>query len=296
MTTTAVDRPTFPAQTARDVVARALAEDRAGDDVTTRWVVPKGARVAGHILTREAGTVAGLALVGEVYRQLDERVRVFPLTADGDRVAPGQRLLSVAGPARSVVTGERVALNLLQRMCGIATGAAAFVAAVADLPTTILDTRKTAPGLRLLDKYAVACGGATNHRHDLSAMVLVKENHLAAAGGVTAAVRAIRAGQTHDGRQIQIEIEASTHTEAVEAMEQGVDRVLLDNMTPDQIRVIVSLRDERPAYAGVRLEASGNVTRENVREVALAGVDAISVGALTHSVTALDLSMLVDVA
>lgn len=274
-------------------VETALAEDSAGQDVTTAWTVPAGLRATARIEARAAGTIAGLAVAAEVYQQLDPDVAVVAGVADGDRVRPGDVVLTIDGPARSIVTGERVALNFLQRMSGIATAAAAYVDAVAGLPVLILDTRKTVPGLRALDKYAVACGGATNHRPDLAAMVLAKENHLVAAGGVGPAVDAIRRNTARLGAAApQIEVEVTDLAQAREALERHVDWVLLDNMSPQDMRAAVELRDR--IAGATRLEASGNVTLATVRRIALTGVDAISVGALTHSPDALDLSLLVD--
>ena len=278
----------------RDVVRRALAEDAAGDDVTTRWSVPAGLVATGTVRAKEPGVVAGLPVAAEVFAAVDPRLRVDLLSADGAAVAPGQPLLAVRGPARAVVTAERTALNLLQRMSGIATAAAAFVAAVDGLPVRILDTRKTAPGLRLLDKYAVAAGGAANHRRDLAAMVLLKENHVAAAGGITAAIAAVRAGMAAEGRELLVDVEVETVEQAAEALRAGASWLLLDNMTPADLRRAVALRAELAGDRPVTLEASGNVTLDTVRGIAATGVDAVSVGALTHSVRALDLTLLLD--
>ncbi len=278
----------------RDVVRRALAEDAAGDDVTTRWSVPAGLVATGTVRAKEPGVVAGLPVAAEVFAAVDPQLRVDLLSADGAAVAPGQPLLAVRGPARAVVTAERTALNLLQRMSGIATAAAAFVAAVDGLPVRILDTRKTAPGLRLLDKYAVAAGGAANHRRDLAAMVLLKENHVAAAGGITAAIAAVRAGMAAEGRELLVDVEVETVEQAAEALRAGASWLLLDNMTPADLRRAVALRAELAGDRPVTLEASGNVTLDTVRGIAATGVDAVSVGALTHSVRALDLTLLLD--
>ena len=284
----------YPSTAAGQAVRLALDEDGAGDDVTTNWAVGDDVWVAGHLVAREAGVIAGLPVAAEVYRQLDPRVRVRPRVSDGDRIDVDEQVFTIEGPARAVITGERVALNFLQRLCGIATSARAHVDAVAGLASTILDTRKTVPGLRSLDKYAVTCGGATNHRRDLSAMVLVKENHLAAAGGVAAAVDAVRAGAERVGRpSIGIEVEVTDMAQAREAMQCAVDWVLLDNMPRGQMKSIVDLRNRTPDFHAIRLEASGNVTLASVREIARTGIDAISIGALTHSPAALDLSMLV---
>lgn len=283
----------FDAAVTRAVRA-ALAEDAAARDVTTAWTVPARLRRTGRIEARAAGTIAGLSVVAEVYRQLDPDVVVRNEVKDGDPVESGELLLTIDGPARSIITGERVALNFLQRMSGIATTASAYVDEVHDLPVTILDTRKTAPGLRALDKYAVVCGGASNHRLDLAAMVLAKENHLAAAGGVVAAIDAIRRNLSRLGSgRPQIEVEVTSLEQAREALECRIDWVLLDNMTRDDMRAAVHLRDSDARFRATRLEASGNVTLATVRGIALTGVDAISVGALTHSPDALDVSLLV---
>jgi nicotinate-nucleotide pyrophosphorylase (carboxylating) len=220
-----------------------------------------------------------------VYRQIGGDVVVTERVQDGDRVHTGQDLLALAGPAQAIITGERTALNFLQRMSGIATTAAAFAEAVAGLPTRILDTRKTAPGLRALDKAAVAAGGVSNHRLDLAAMVLLKENHIAAAGGVSAAVAAVQACNT---RGVAVEVEVESTAQAIEALSAGVEWIMLDNMSIEDMRHIVTLRGSE----GPRLEASGSITLDTVRAVAETGVDAISVGALTHSAPAFDLSML----
>jgi nicotinate-nucleotide pyrophosphorylase (carboxylating) len=276
-----------------DAVAAALDEDRAGEDVTTLWTVPAEARARAVVEARVAGTIAGVHVAAEVFRQIDPEVSVQPLVDDSARVARGDRVLEIAGSARSILTGERVMLNFLQRLSGIATAATNYVAQVADLPVKILDTRKTAPGLRLLDKYAVACGGATNHRRDLRAMVLVKENHLAVAGGVAPAVHAVQQRLPERQRHLQVEVEVTSVGQALEALDCGVDWVLLDNMALDDMRAVVRARNLRPAWRAVQLEASGNVDLASVRSIALCGVDAISVGALTHSPAALDLSLLV---
>lgn len=276
-------------------VRAALAEDATAQDLTTAWTVPAGLRLTGRVEARAAGTVAGLSVVAEVYRQLDPDVVVRNDIKDGERVKSGDRLLTIDGPARSIITGERVALNFLQRMSGIATAAAAYVDEVQDLPVSILDTRKTAPGLRALDKYAVVCGGAHNHRLDLAAMVLAKENHLAAARGVVAAIEAIRRHISVLGSPPpQIEVEVTSLEQARQALECQVDWVLLDNMTLSDMRAAVHLRDGDTRFRATRLEASGNVTLATLRSIALTGVDAISIGALTHSPDALDLSLLVQ--
>ncbi|MEU0072852.1 carboxylating nicotinate-nucleotide diphosphorylase [Streptomyces sp. NPDC006332] len=268
-----------------DAVRRALTEDRAEDDITTRWAVPDGTRAHARVVARQDGVIAGTAIPAEVYRQLGSDVVVTEHVQDGDRVHTGQDLLTLAGPAQEIITGERTALNFLQRMSGIATAAAAFAEAVTGLPVRILDTRKTAPGLRALDKGAVAAGGVRNHRLDLAAMVLLKENHIAAAGGVSAAIAAVHACNT---RGVAVEVEVESTAQAIEALHSGVEWIMLDNMPIEDMRHIVTLRGSE----GPRLEASGSITLDTVRDVAETGVDAISVGAITHSAPAFDLSLL----
>ncbi|MFK4087981.1 carboxylating nicotinate-nucleotide diphosphorylase [Kribbella sp. NPDC020789] len=275
----------------RTAVAAALAEDQAVDDVSTRWSVPAGLQVEATVVAKQAGRVAGLQLLHGVFAAIDPGVTVRPAVAEGDQVRSGQLLASISGTARSIITGERVALNFVQRMSGIATLTAAFVAAIGTHPVRLLDTRKTAPGLRATDKYAVHCGGGTNHRLDLAAMVLLKENHLAAAGGIRPAVRAVRDGMAAEGRSLAVEVEVTTAEEAREALDCGVEWILLDNMPPEEMALIVKQRNASGSTA--QLEASGTITLDTVADVAATGVDAVSVGALTHSPTALDISLLV---
>jgi nicotinate-nucleotide pyrophosphorylase (carboxylating) len=268
-----------------EAVHRALSEDHAEDDVTTCWAVPAGTRARARIVARQDGVIAGTAVPVEVFRQLGGNVEVTEHAEDGDHVRTGDSLFTLSGPAREIITGERTALNFLQRMSGIATTAAAFMDAVAGLPVRILDTRKTAPGLRALDKAAVAAGGASNHRLDLAAMVLLKENQIAAAGGVAAAIAAVRA---HNTRGIAVEVEVESTAQAIEALYAGVEWIMLDNMSIEDMKYIVATRGPE----GSRLEASGTITLNTVRAVAETGVDAISVGAITHSAPAFDLSLL----
>jgi nicotinate-nucleotide pyrophosphorylase (carboxylating) len=278
-------------ETVRTAVTAALAEDQAVDDVTTRWSVPAELQVEATVVAKQAGRVAGLPLLQGVFAAIDPTVTVRPAVADGDPVLPGQRLASISGAARSIITGERVALNFVQRMSGIATLTAAFVAAIGARPVRLLDTRKTAPGLRAMDKYAVNCGGGTNHRLDLAAMVLLKENHLAAAGGILPAVRRVRDSMTAEGRGMAIEVEVTTAEEAREALDCQVEWILLDNMPAEEMALIVERRNTSGSTS--QLEASGTITLDTVADVAATGVDAVSVGALTHSPTALDISLLV---
>jgi nicotinate-nucleotide pyrophosphorylase (carboxylating) len=270
-------------QTVEAVVGAALAEDVGGGDVTTAALVPAAALCTAELLLEEAGVVCGIEAAAAVFAALDPAVSFTALHADGAVIESAPAVLAeLAGPARAILTGERTALNLLGRLSGIATLTHRFVDEAAGTGCTILDTRKTTPGLRALEKYAVQCGGGANHRFGLYDAVLVKENHLRIAGGITAAAAAL-AGRT-DG--LVVEVEAETLDQVAEAIEAGVGRILLDNMTPDQIRSAVALVGGR-----AELEASGGVTLETIRAYAETGVDYISVGALTHSARSLHVSL-----
>jgi nicotinate-nucleotide pyrophosphorylase (carboxylating) len=265
------------------VVRTALAEDVGTGDRTTDGVVPATARCRAALLLEEPGVACGIGAARAVFAALDDGVRFEPLLEDGARVTdPPAPLATIEGPARAVLTGERTALNLLGRLSGIATLTSRYVAAVEGTGTTILDTRKTTPGLRALEKYAVRCGGGANHRLGLDDAILVKENHLRIAGGITPAVAALRNG-------LPIEVEAESLADVAEALAAGADRILLDNMTPAEVAGAVAL------VAGqVPLEASGGITLANVSAYAEAGVDFISIGALTHSARSLHVSLEVE--
>jgi nicotinate-nucleotide pyrophosphorylase (carboxylating) len=265
-----------------EAIRRALEEDVQTGDVTTNSIVPAGAMLRGRIVAKQQGIIAGLDVARTVFRLLDETVGFQPSIADGAEVKKGQVLVELAGSARALLTGERTALNFLGRMSGIATLTRRFVEAVAGTKTVILDTRKTAPGLRITDKLAVRLGGGQNHRFGLFDMVLIKDNHIDFAGSITAAVGSVRA----TGTELEIEVESRTLDDVREALDIGVERILLDNMTADVMRQAVTMTNGK-----AKLEASGNVTLENVREVAQTGVDFISVGALTHSVRVFDMSL-----
>ncbi len=269
-----------------EIITRALAEDIGSGDVTTESVVPAGSEIDGRFLAKSAGTVAGWDVVKATFRHLDERVKVFQSVSDGAGVKAGEVIGTISGPGRAILTGERVALNFFQRMSGIATVARRYVDAAAGTRAVILDTRKTAPGLRVLDKMAVGIGGASNHRIGLYDMVLIKDNHIAEAGGIAEAVRRVRA-RVPAG--MKVEVEVRTLEELGEVLQLGVDRVLLDNMDTNTMRKAVKL-----AAGRAPLEASGNMTLRRVAAVAATGVDFISVGALTHSVTAMDISLMID--
>jgi len=262
-------------------IRRALEEDIGPGDVTTNSIVPPEATMHGHIIAKQAGVVAGLDIMAATCLLLDARVSFIARVVEGTRVDKGQELATVTGPARALLTAERTALNFLGRMSGVATLTRQFVDTVAGTKAVILDTRKTAPGLRAIDKLAVQRGGGGNHRIGLYDMILIKDNHIDFAGSLSEAVRRARAANTG----LEIEVEARTLDDVRAALKLGVQRVLLDNMTPDTMRRAVELNRGR-----ARLEASGNVTLANVREIAETGVDYISIGALTHSAQVFDAS------
>ena len=263
-------------------IRRALDEDIGAGDVTTDSIVPENASLRGRIIAKQNGVVAGLQIAEAVWRELDERLTFTPQAADGAKVETKTVLAEVVGPARALLTGERTALNFLGRMSGIATLTRQFVDAVAGTRAVILDTRKTAPGLRLTDKLAVRIGGGQNHRTGLFDMVLIKDNHIDFAGSITAAVTRVR----ESGAKLEIEVEARTLEHVREALALEVERILLDNMSLEVMREAV-----RISAGSAKLEASGNVSLENVLEVARTGVDYISVGALTHSPKVFDVSL-----
>jgi nicotinate-nucleotide pyrophosphorylase (carboxylating) len=265
------------------VIARALAEDVGSGDVTTDAIVPADLVGSADVVVREAGVICGLDQAFAVLLELDPEARIERLAEDGDRIEhPPQVVARLQASVRALLTGERTALNLLQRMSGIATTTRRYADLVAGTGVQLLDTRKTAPGLRALDKHAVACGGGTNHRAGLHDAVLIKDNHVAVAGGVPAAVERVR--RRHPGRPVEVEVD--TLDQLQQALDAGADVILLDNMPPAQLRRAVATTAGR-----ARLEASGRITTDTIREVAETGVDAISVGALTHSVRALDIAL-----
>ena len=268
---------------AEHIIENALREDAPGGDVTTNLLFDREDRATALFRAKSAGVIAGLPLAERVFRKLDPTFQFKALVSDGQHVAAGTLLAEVTTTRRALLSGERIALNLMQRMSGIATLTAQYVEAVKDLPVKILDTRKTAPGLRVLDKYAVRMGGATNHRLTLSDLAMVKDNHIRLAGGIFPAVRKIRTLAPAD---LRIEVECATLDQVREALEAGADIIMLDNMMPGLMKEAVTVISGR-----AQVEASGNINLANVREVALTGVDFISVGKLTHSAPALDISM-----
>jgi len=266
----------------RACIRRALEEDIGSGDVTTDSIVPAGAQLRGRILSKQLGVVAGLEVARSVFEELSSDIVLDANCGEGMEVKAGTVLAEVRGSARALLTGERTALNFLGRMSGIATLTRQFVNAVAGTKAVILDTRKTAPGLRATDKLAVRLGGGQNHRAGLFDMVLIKDNHIDFAGSIGAAVGRVRAS----GTRLDIEVEVRTLEDLREAIDLGVERVLLDNMSIDTMTEAVAINGRR-----AKLEASGNISLGNVREVAETGVDFISVGALTHSAPVFDVSL-----
>jgi len=266
-----------------DLLLRALAEDIGMGDITTINCVPADAQSKGCFIAKEPGVICGLSVLIRVFELLDPAVRVTPLVADGDRVEVGAAIAEIAGPSRAILQGERLALNLLQRLSGISTRTAEAVAEVAGTGTKICDTRKTTPGLRVLEKYAVKTGSGSNHRFGLFDGALIKDNHIVAAGGITAAVKAVRGNVPHT---VKIEVETTNLAEVEEALAAGADIIMLDNMETSTMKEAVRLISGRAIT-----EASGNMGDRSLRDVAETGVDFISIGALTHTVRAMDISL-----
>jgi nicotinate-nucleotide pyrophosphorylase (carboxylating) len=269
-----------------DPIATALQEDVAGGDVTTEFFVPDGLLAVGRIISRERAIVAGTQTASEVFRRVNPTLNVDILQPDGANLIGGETILEVRGSTRSILTAERVALNFLQHLSGIATLTRQFVDAIGKSRAKILDTRKTTPGLRGLEKAAVKAGGGANHRVNLNDMVLVKDNHLKGGVGVAEITRAIQRLR-QERPEIQIEVEAERLEQVHAFLElEGIHVILLDNMKPSEMREAVALGKKK-----VKFEASGGVTLKNVRQIAATGVDYISVGALTHSARAIDMSL-----
>ena len=275
-----IDNPELPPEIGESI-QRALAEDIGSGDVTTNSIVPGDAWMTGKFIAKQSGVTAGLGVASSVFKLLDQTVQVDLQVQDGAAVSNKMVLGLISGPARTLLTGERVALNFLGRMSGIATLTRQFVDQVQGTKAVILDTRKTAPGLRAVDKLAVRLGGGQNHRTGLYDMILIKDNHIDFAGSLQNAVEKAR---TRD-QGLRIEVETRTLEDVRLALDLGVERILLDNMSCEMMARAVVMNAGQ-----ARLEASGNVTLENVREVAETGVDYISIGALTHSVKVFDVS------
>ena len=266
-----------------DLIDLALKEDIGPGDITTDNIVPADDKGKGIIVAKQDLVIAGLKVAEKVFNALEPTVLFTSTVKDGDRVAKGATVVTIEGTLRSLLKGERTALNFLQRLSGIATQARAYVETVSGTSVKLIDTRKTTPGWRVLEKYAVRVGGAYNHRMGLYDGVLIKDNHIAAAGGITQAVQQVRRAISH---LVKVEVETTTPEEIREALTAGADIIMLDNMDLEQIRQAVGIIKNKAL-----VEVSGGVTRERLNDLAQTGVDLISIGALTHSAVAVDLSM-----
>ena len=264
-------------------IREVLNEDIGAGDLTTEALVPEGHQSSCLFIAKQKGVIAGLPILQAVYQELDPEIKWEWLVNEGDRVEKGMAIARIIGSTQAILTGERVALNLLQRMSGIATVTRQLVDQLEGLSCQVLDTRKTTPGLRQLEKYAVRVGGGFNHRFGLSHGVMIKDNHIAMAGSLAGAIERAR---KRVGHMVKIEVEADTLDQVKEILKHDVDAILLDNMDPDTLREAVRLIDGR-----VWTEASGGITPETIRPIAETGVDAVSLGWLTHSVSALDISL-----
>jgi len=266
-----------------DMIKNALQEDIGTGDITTLSTIAEDRTASGRFWAKESGVVCGIDILCRVFALIDERVSVRPAVSDGQRVQRGDTIAEISGPARAVLTGERVALNFIQRLSGIASRTAEATCAIAGTKAVIADTRKTTPGLRVLEKYAVKTGGGSNHRFNLADGVLIKDNHIVAAGGIGNAVAAARRNAPHT---LKIEVEVKSPAQIDEALEAGADIIMLDNMTLNEMADAVS------RIGGKALvEASGNMGDKDLASVAATGVDIISIGALTHTVKAMDISL-----
>lgn len=272
----------------RAEVRRFLEEDIGSGDITTAWTVPAGKTVSGWIVAREACVVAGLPIAAAVFAELDAGVVADAQVSDGARVDRATRLMRLSGGAAPILSGERLAVNLLQQLSGVATVTRRYADAVAGTRASVSDTRKTTPGLRLFEKYAVRVGGGRNHRFGLYDAVLIKDNHVAAAGGVTPALQAVA---VHHAGDVVVQVEVDSIEQLREALDTGARAVLLDNMMPAETAVAVRLVRGRPSGDTIWVESSGGITLANIRAYAEAGVDTISVGALTHSAPSVDIAL-----
>lgn len=276
----------------RDIVRKALEEDIGSGDITTLWTVKPSAAAKAVLMAKDPGVIAGMDIAELAFHLLDEHIHFAKRFQDGHDVEPGVILAEVQGPAQAILSGERTAINFVQQLSGIATLTARYVRAVRNTKAKITDTRKTTPGLRVLEKYAVRVGGGLNHRAGLYDMVLIKENHILAAGGIAEAAARVREGLRRDDRPIKVVIETKDLAEVKEALDAQPDRIMLDNMPIDRVREAIVLINSVPPDKRPEVEASGRIALDSVQEIAETGVDFISVGALTHSVKALDVSLL----
>lgn len=280
--------PTFQPDV-RAIIDLALAEDIGTGDVTTLATVPTDRSASAVMLAKSGGVLSGIEVAREVFRTVDPSVSFEPLAADGDRLSHRMEIARISGSARSILIAERTALNFVQRLSGVATSTARYAALVEDTRTRIVDTRKTTPGMRLLEKRAVMHGGGDNHRFGLADGVLIKDNHLAAVGGPTRITDAITAARAHAPHTLKIEVEVTSLDELREALDAGADIIMLDNMDTPTMAEAVAIRDAHENSP--LLEASGGITEARIPEIAATGIDLISVGALTHSSPALDISL-----
>lgn len=264
----------------------ALKEDIGDGDFTTLYTVPEDLESTGKLIAKQEGILAGIDVAFHVFKLLDSEIKIIKRKEDGEKVVSGEIIGEIQGNTRTILTGERVALNFLQRLCGIATLTYQFVSKIIHTNATLLDTRKTTPGLRYLEKYAVSVGQGTNHRFGLFDMIMIKENHIEAAGGITEAVNRVR---EKDTRNLKIEVETKNLEEVEEAVSLNVHRILLDNMDIQTLKKAVAMVDSR-----IPLEASGGINLETITAVAETGVDYISVGAVTHSAPSLDISLIIE--
>ena len=265
------------------IIEQALLEDIGTGDITTKFIIPSNLTAKGIIKASEEGVVVGLDIACLVFKKLDSEILFQEKIKDGTKITRGKVLAEISGSARTILSGERVALNFLQRMSGIATITSKFCQQIKDFPVRIVDTRKTTPGLRILEKYAVLMGGGYNHRFGLYDAVLIKDNHIAVAGGIKSAVNSVRKQISHI---IKIEVEVENLSQLQKALEMKVDIIMLDNMDLDTMKEAVKMVKGKAI-----IEASGGITLEKVRKIAQTGVDLISIGALTHSVKSLDISI-----
>ncbi|MFP3928848.1 MAG: carboxylating nicotinate-nucleotide diphosphorylase [Desulfobacteraceae bacterium] len=279
----------------RDLIRRALEEDLGSEgDVTSLAVISAGHRAEAVVKAKEPGVLSGVYLMQPIFRILDAQLSVEPLLKEGAILEKGSVIARIYGSTRGILAGERVVLNFIQRLSGIATRTARLTSLLEGTEAVLLDTRKTTPGLRLLEKQAVRAGGGSNHRSGLYDMILIKDTHLRACGGPAAAVKKALSFNAADPARagLAVEVEVQTREEFLEALEAGPDRIMLDNMGLDEMRDCVRVRDQEAP--SIELEASGNITEETIREVALTGVDFISSGGLTHSVRALDIHLVIS--
>lgn len=282
------DLTPLPEHLVRAAVTRSLEEDLGlSGDITSQACLPAGARAHVVMATRRAGVVSGTQLAIEAFRQMDPAIKVQVVKKDGERIQPGDVLLKIDGNARAVLSAERTALNFMGRMCGIATLTAAYVERIKHTKARVLDTRKTTPGLRAFEKYAVLCGGGVNHRFGLFDAILIKDNHVGVAGGIRPALQRAKA---HASSMVKIEIEVDSLAQLDEVIAEGADIVLLDNMAPDMLREAV-----KRVAGRIVTEASGGVTLDSIKAIAETGVDYISSGALTHSAPVLDIGLDIEI-